>query len=363
MGRNHDIPISVFPDDHLVTVLGHELGNVLNGLLGMTELLEESGLDADQRRWLEAIRMSGEQMHALIRFCRRWHGGDAAGLLPRNTRIDGIDLLEQVVVSHAPAAHARNNRLVLMTCPELPRHWHCDACLVRQLLDNLIGNAIKFTACGDIIVEARPKQSANNRRTLEICVSDTGPGISDAVAESLFEAYLGGGATSVDETGGRGLGLYVCQQIVQSMKGHIDCSNTAGAGARFRVSLPDTLLMRADGRAHSRSLLLDSVQCEPELKGPLRRSVQYFLDRLGVCRNASESANPRDSDRTLLLMIRESRGRAGGRPGLLLKPRCGFQTEPAARELPEPVLESSLGMLLLEMALEWQVRVRNGKQG
>lgn len=355
-GRKGDLPVTVFPDDHPLAMLGHELGNVLNGLLGMAELLSESGLDPEQRRWLEAICHSGYQMHALIGVCRRWHGGVRTGFEPERTRFDGIELLERVLTSHTPAARERKNRLVLLTDPGLPRHWVCDACLVRQLLDNLLGNAVKFTSHGDIVVEAAAGGKDGGGRRLEFCISDTGSGIVDAVGESLFEAYKGSGNVSGDSTGDRGLGLFVCAEIVRSLRGRITCSNSTGAGARFRISLPDTLVRPMRGAAPLRSALLERVRCHLELDDPLRLSVKNFLTRLGV--------RPPNSDGGLELKICEVPGQEGNDlPELLLKPLGRPAPGFACRRLPAPVLESSLGTVLLEMALEWQACVRNGKPG
>jgi hypothetical protein len=149
-GHKGGFPSTIFPDDHSVAMLGHELGNVLNGLLGMAELLGDSGLSAEQDRWLTAIEHSGRQMQSLISTVRFIEGGAGLNIVPRKRRADGMELLEQVIISHTPAARLRNYRLILVMEPGLPRHWYCDACLVRQLLDNLVGNAIKFTCAGKL---------------------------------------------------------------------------------------------------------------------------------------------------------------------------------------------------------------------
>ncbi len=108
---------TVFPDDHQLAILGHELCNVLNGLLGMAELLGNSGLTAEQGRWLRAIVHSGKQMESLIRPGRFFRTANQTVCLPHPARVDGLELLEQVIISHTPAARVRKNRLFLVVHP------------------------------------------------------------------------------------------------------------------------------------------------------------------------------------------------------------------------------------------------------
>jgi hypothetical protein len=362
-GHKGDFPSTVFPDDHSVTMLGHELGNVLNGLLGMAELLGDSGLSAEQDRWLTAIEHSGRQMQSLISTVRFLKGGAGLNIVPRKRREDGMELLEQVIISHTPAARSRNNRLLLVTEPGLPRHWYCDACLVRQLLDNLLGNAIKFTRAGEIVVEVASAPGAGAAgEMLEFRITDTGPGLGAVAEKQIFGAYQRSSPSHGDNSGDRGLGLFICSKIVLAMNGRISCSSPKGGGACFEIAFPEVLTLQQDAFPVLRSSLLAQIQCQLELGFPLRRSVENFLTNLGVRWSNHESTVAHSSGHGLTLVISDSaRTRGNHHPGLLLMPVSHPDREPGSRILDAPVLESNLGALLLEIALQWRnLEIRNG---
>jgi len=362
-GHKGDIPSTIFPDDHSVTMLGHELGNVLNGLLGMAELLGDSGLSAEQGRWLTAIEHSGRQMQSLISTVRFLEGGAVLNIVPRKRRADGMELLEQVIISHTPAARSRNNRLLLVIQPGLPRHWYCDACLVRQLLDNLVGNAIKFTFAGEIVVEVASVAGAGAAgEMLEFRITDTGPGLGAITEKQIFGAYQRSSPSHGDNPGDRGLGLFICRKIVLAMNGRISCSSPKDGGACLEVTLPEALILQQNELPVLRSSLLTQIRCCLELGYPLRHSVENFLTHLGVRWSNHESTDGLSSGPGLTLVISDgARTRGSHLPGLLLTPLSHPDRAPDSRILDAPVLESNLGALLLEIALQWRrLEIRNG---
>lgn len=352
-GQENGIPSTDFPDDHNLHILGHELGNVLNGLLGMAELLRDSGLTPEQWRWLRAIEVSGKQMKSLIQSVWRVNTAGQPRIAPRCERVDGMDLLEQVVISHTPAARTRNNRLLLVADPELPRYWLVDACLVRQLLDNLVGNAIKFTQSGEIVISAESiAVDGKPGEAIRLIVSDTGPGFDDAVTEQIFSAYYRCNEAGKGSAGNRGLGLYICQSIAEAMRGRITTASQEGGGARFEVVLPGALPIEEPGRLIPRSTLLEQVQCQLRLGSTLRCSVANFLARLGVRYSDREFDPP---GKGFVLLISEAAGQGPGEPPILLfTPHPDYNTVPCRKILQAPLLESTLGAMLLEMALEWR---------
>ncbi|MCJ7815864.1 MAG: HAMP domain-containing histidine kinase [Xanthomonadales bacterium] len=362
-GHDHGIPSTVFPDDHNLAILGHELGNVLNGLLGMVELLGDSGLTADQGRWLRAIEYSGRQMESLIRsgwFSRKVN---QPVCVPHRSRVDGMEILEQVVTSHTPAACSKNNRLFLVAKPELSRYWLLDACLTRQLLDNLVGNAIKFTRSGEIVIEAASVVvDGKSGGAVRFRVSDTGPGFDAAAAEQIFGAYHRGNDSGEAETGNRGLGLYICRSIARAMRGQITCSSPEGGGAHFEVVLPGALCIEETSSSMLRSSLLEQFRCQLRLGGALKRSIANFLARLGVRYSDQEVASPGPG---LALLISEApRQRVKDPPSLLFTLNAHSGMALNNRILEAPLLESNLGAILLEIALEWRSLVlRNENPG
>ena len=362
-GQENSFPFTNFPDDHSVTLLGHELSNVLNGLLGMAELLGDSGLNAEQDKWLTAIEYSGRQMQSLISTVRFFEGGTRLNIMPRKSQVDGMELLEQVIISHTPAASSRNNRLILVVEPGLPRYWYCDACLVRQLLDNLVGNAIKFTCAGEIFVEVVSVAGAEAAgKMLEFRISDTGPGLGAVAEKQIFGAYQRNVPSHGESPGDRGLGLFICREIVLAMNGRISCLSPKSGGACFEIVLGDALISRQDNQVVLRSSLLRQIRCQLKLGYPLRRSVENFLTHMGVrWSNHPPTAAPASGHPLFVVISDAARVRDKDQPGLLLTSYSHPDRTPGSRILDAPVLESNLGSLLLEITLQWRrLEVRNG---
>ena len=219
------------PAVHELSVLRHELLNVLHGLTGMARLLHRSGLTAEQRGWLEAIRQSADQAAFLVRAAAPWEYVRVSECDPAKD-FNGILLLKQSLLAHTPAANTKGLSLALSITPGVPERWRGDAFLLRQLLDNLLGNAVKFTVQGEVRLTAR----LEHEDTVILAVSDTGPGVPAAERELIFRARERG--TLGRDKPGCGLGLWLCRQIVSRLGGEISCIPAAGGGAEFQVRLP-----------------------------------------------------------------------------------------------------------------------------
>jgi hypothetical protein len=342
-----------------MAMLGHELDNVLNGLLGMTRLLRESGLNLEQDRWSRAIEQSGRQMRGLVSTFRSSPGPEGRRPLLCARPSDGIDLLEQVLISHAPSAVANGNRLLLTVEPDVPGIWHCDPCLLRQVIDNLLGNAIKFTAGGEVWLRAaRVRQGSD-----QLCISvvDSGPGIDPAVGNRIFEAWEQGHESIHRNFGGSGLGLFICRSAVQAMGGTLHWSTPAAGGACFEARLPG--LLREDEAVLARApRLLREVHCVLQLREPLRGSVAGWLSRLGVHWHDGGATTPLPGAAWLRIGVSElDVDAAQPAPTILLTPlnECGSLS--GARSVAAPILGCSLGPALLAMVLEW-LWVRNDRR-
>jgi len=353
--KGHKDGISPSISNQGVVELGHELGNVLNGLLGMARLVRDSGLNAEQERWLRAIEHSGRQLRWLVDAFRCDLAPPGAHIRPEPINVDGIELLEQAVLAHAPSAHEQRDRLILVADADLPRYWHCDPRLLRQVLDNLLGNALKFTRSGEVVLKAsRPTEKGLPSDRLYLAVADSGPGIDPALGQRLFEAYQRGSGFAADEPGGHGLGLFICRRIVEAMGGAIACSDTVTGGARFELRLPGVLAQEQTPVDPLPTGLLHSIECTLDLGGTLRASVAGCLARLGVARQSAEPGAGRSEDR-LLVNISELAATADHPgPALLLSAKTRGNRPVRGKMLQPPILESSLGPLLLELALEWQ---------
>lgn len=339
------------PRDLHSAELGHELGNVLNGLLGMAELLGDTGLNTEQRQWLEAIVHSGQQMQSLIQ--SEWNALQqrASNPVPRPELVDGVRLLEQVLTSHIPAARSGNNCLYLNIGAEVPRYWECDPCLVRQLLDNVLGNALKFTRSGDIQVDVltRPPKG-----TLFFRIKDTGPGFGAKHCRLPAVAEYGEAANNGAVLGNQGLGLPICRRIIDGLGGELRITSPGDTGTQIKITLPGIL---HDFANHPRleCSLFRLVQCRLRLDGPLLPGVRNMLSRLGVECTGGEP--PRSGDRLVVELSEHFRGPGRGDREVLLCPSTECRPGIDDRALALPLLESSLGPLLLEMVLSWRTQI------
>lgn len=370
-GRKHRDQVKQVEQE--MAVLGHELDNVLNGLLGMSHLLRESGLNAEQERWSRAIEHSGRQMQRLVATFRAGPGPADREPTPSAQSIDGIDLLEQVLLSHAPAALAHGDRLLLTVSPDVRRYWVCDPCLLRQALDNLLGNAIKFTAGGEVLLHVATFHE--RRGWLRITVLDSGSGVDPALSEKIFEAGNQGPADTRSRFGGSGYGLFVCRRAVATLGGTLDCLPAQGGGSRFELLLPADIQAGsrpgsgarvldepADEPARSR-LMLSRLSCRLALSGHLFDSVSGWLERLGVSWHPAAAVGRTIAPAGLAVVVSEYPA-AAGQPGptLLLQPLNDDGKPVHACFVPAPVLCCTLGPALLGIALEW-LWLRSEKPG
>jgi len=370
--RGNPPPVS----DQFMAEVGHELGNVLNGLLGMTRLVRDSALNTEQDRWLKAIEQSGRQLGRLVEALRQGPVQADSGIRPQPLALDGVELLEQLLLAQAPAARKRADRLWLVVAPNLPRRWVADPCLLRQLLDNLLGNALKFTQSGEVVLEAGlGAVNASAADTLVLVVADSGPGIHPELGKRMFRAYERGPAPVRDGAAGCGLGLFICQRIVRALGGTVEWSTPASGGTRFTVTLPGMVPAPPARPAILPSRILQSIECRLDLQGAALRSVASCLARLGVSssqaatgteRAAGDEAGMapgcRDIPRIVVCIGEVPDAAAGSGPQLLLRAGTVGGGAAGSRRLDLPVLEGSLGPLLLELALE-RLWLRNAGPG
>lgn len=328
-----------------LSVLRHELANVLNGLSGMAGLLRSAGLPPEQERWLDAIEQSAQQMKFLVH-CEMQQGD---GCIAEDNAVwrkfNGVSLLERVITAHTPLAGVKGLKLLLLLSPDLPVYWRGHERLLRQLLDNLLGNAIKFTDSGRVLLEARPGEE----RTLKLLVRDTGTGVPAADRARIFEAGVRGGNTAGRP--GRGLGLSLCRKIAELMGGQISCAPAAKGGTCFEVSLPEMTLQACGQRLPS--LALSSISCALQLDRPLAAMTANFLDRIGVSWHYSGAQSSQTGARLLVSISECGPQEKTAWPGLVLRVH-GYPEISDPVLLRPPILESALEQCLLRLALAWR---------
>jgi len=218
---------------HFLSTLGHEVRTPMTGVLGMTELLLETPLNAQQRGYAEAIRGAGEHLLDFVNDALDMARIEAGRLEIDDASIDLHALLDDLRQWTAPLASRRGLAFAL-TRGEVPRWVRGDATRLRQILLNLLGNALKFTADGRVWlhVETMP-------RGLRFEVGDTGPGLDAAQRECLFQRFAQGeGAREAAQHGSSGLGLAICRELALAMHGSLQLDSATGVGCRFVLALP-----------------------------------------------------------------------------------------------------------------------------
>jgi len=342
-----------------LAMLGHELCSVLNGIQGMAELLGGTRLNGEQKQFVEAVKLSVRQMNWLIGGINSQRHGGVFPFSPEPGVLDGPGLLEQAVRCHTGAAMIKNNLLLLIIDPQLPQRWFGDARLLRQIIDNLLGNAIKFTQSGLVVLEARRAPAGGVKDTgLELLVTDTGIGFSQSAARHIFKPFVQAAPDIGRVHGGTGLGLYICNRIVARLKGQLDCSSEPGSGSCFRIVLPDAIEPGHREEGGMNSSLLSSMTCHVSVESELGRSIEFLLHRMGITVDCCPDGEKRYTDvdlRVEISPVHTSGDDATLDYCLLFKPcpvRSNAGPESGIRRLQPPFLASTLGPLLMEMALE-----------
>lgn len=228
-----------------LATLGHEVRTPMTGVLGMSELLLGTDLDPRQRGHVESIRRAGDHLLRLVNDALDLARIEAGKLELVIEPFDLRALIDEIVVLMAPMAERKGLQFTDAIAADAPRRLLGDCGRVRQILLNLIGNAIKFTELGEVSLRVEPLQPHGVR--FEIV--DTGPGLNDEQRTRLFQRYeQAQGARTAARYGGSGLGLAISQELAAAMDGCIHVDSTVGKGTRFRVELP---LAGAEGDACS----------------------------------------------------------------------------------------------------------------
>ncbi|MFO1318110.1 MAG: response regulator [Burkholderiales bacterium] len=214
--------------------MSHEIRTPFNGVLGMNEILLKSDLDEHQRHCALTIHESASALLTIINDILDFSKIEAGKLSLQSYDFDLRDLVETVARLFGEAARAAGIELLCFMPSDMPRHYRGDAVRLRQILTNLIGNAIKFTRCGEVsITVSPPERDGTGGQRLRFDVTDTGPGIPPDARERIFEAFVQAEETTERQYGGTGLGLAICAKLVAMMEGEIHVESPGERGARF----------------------------------------------------------------------------------------------------------------------------------
>jgi signal transduction histidine kinase/DNA-binding response OmpR family regulator/HPt (histidine-containing phosphotransfer) domain-containing protein len=218
--------------------MSHEIRTPMNGIIGMTELALGTETTAEQREYLETVRSSADALLGIINDIL-----DFSKIEARKLDVDMIDFdlrytIDDTLRALAPRAHAKGLELACQVAPEVPPTLGGDPSRLRQILVNLVGNAVKFTEAGEVVVRVDSGPAEGERVMVTLTVSDTGIGIPQEKHATIFDPFTQADASTTRRFGGTGLGLTISSRLVALMGGSIRVESTPGNGTAFQVSLP-----------------------------------------------------------------------------------------------------------------------------
>ncbi len=217
--------------------MSHEIRTPMNAIIGMSELLSESSLTGEQRQYVDIFKNAGNNLLSLINDILDISKIEAGQIDLEKTPFNLTELMEGICEVMAVNAHRKGLELACRISPQTPVNLVGDPARLRQIMVNLIGNALKFTEAGEILISARPIQLEAGSCRLQFSVKDTGIGIAQDKVDKVFERFTQADSSTTRKYGGTGLGLAISKQLTEMMGGKIWIESRLGQGSTFNFEV------------------------------------------------------------------------------------------------------------------------------
>jgi signal transduction histidine kinase/HPt (histidine-containing phosphotransfer) domain-containing protein/ActR/RegA family two-component response regulator len=240
-----------------LAMMSHEIRSPMNGMLGIIELLRDTSLQAEQSEMVELAHDSAASLLQIVNDVLDFSKIEAAGIVAVTESVAIRRLIHALIQAAAHSATRKGLRIEQHVADDVPEWIVLDPLRLRQILGNLLGNAVKFTASGTVELAVSREVLASGDPALVIAVSDTGIGMSPEVLTRLFEPFMQADASTTRNHGGTGLGLSISRRLARMLGGEIDVTSATGGGSVFTLSLPLVIATAMDTVRDSMTIVAD----------------------------------------------------------------------------------------------------------